>query len=345
MNKNQLIWIAESLNLPTHGTIPALEQRIAIANTKSDAELIADRDPHAAMVMNTIVHMRHQLALRAELKDVDEDTSNDFFIEEKFDGMRAWLIVDGQKKYCYSRHYTKDIRLNAISNINNIDLCYIPETLGFSIFDVELYVNDSSVSRHDRLGLSIASFSTIGQVRKRAKPIILDCVMLNGQDISKRSYAERRELMQKASLQGSMSQQFAVSVHEAFDCIVNEQQGEGLVVKQKDSPYLFGERAAWYKFKTGYSNGRNEYTVLITGMGDRGRGRNAGKVGSITISDLNGQPLGEVGTFDDYTRSQLTDETTGLLKPRLIGRTIEVRAMELTRDNKLRHAAFVRFLN
>ena len=80
-------------------------------------------------------------------------------------------------------------------------------------------------------------------------------------------------------------------------------------------------------------------------MGDRGKGRNAGMVGSVTISDYAGNPLGEVGNFTDYIRGQLTDEATGLLKPRLIGKQIEVTAMEITRYGKLRHAAFKRFLS
>ena len=345
MNKAQLEWMAKSLGLHTQGTIPELEKRIAVYNTLKDAAIIANSNAHAAMVMNRVVALRHQLAMRAELKDVDESTTKDFAIEEKLDGMRAWLVTDGEKKYAFSRHYTKDLRLNAIANIKNVDLNGFTSNMSLSIFDVELYVNNPRISRHDRLGLSIAAFSTYVEVKQKARPVILDAVMLNGLDISKYTYEERRYMMAMQGVGHFLSPQFQLSVHDAFDLIVNDNHGEGLVLKQKDAPYLFGERAAWYKFKAGYANGRNEYTVIITGMGDRGKNRNAGKVGSVTVSDEHGQPLGEVGTFDDYTRDQLTNAETGLLKPWLIGKRIEVVAMELTRDKKLRHAAFKRFLD
>lgn len=343
MNKEQLVWTAKKLGLAIDGTIPELERRIAIYNTAEDAKIIAEHDPDAARIMNLVAPLKHQLAARAELADVDDATTNDYYVEEKYDGMRAWLIIDGARKYIYSRHYTKDMRLNNIANINNVSLGNIPH-LELTILDVELYVSNASISRHDRLGLSIAAFSTYSEVTKKARPIVLDALMINHVDVSYLSYAERRERMTQAGLQQNMSPQFSGNVHDIFDKITIDEKGEGLVLKQKDCQYLQGQRAGWHKLKVGYADGNNDYSVIITGMADRGRGRNLGLVGSVTVSDMNGQPLGEVGTFTDYVRQQLTDESTGLLKPWLIGKQIEVRAMELTRDKKLRHASFVRFL-
>lgn len=345
MGKDNLIWKAKSLGLDTSGTAPELEQRIAIENTKADADILRLTDPDAAEVSMAVVKLRHQLAARATFADIEPDTAKDYFVEEKLDGMRVWLALYNQRAFVYSRHYTKDLRLNAISNINNVNLDAFIGFQGLCVFDAELYIADSRVSRHDRLGLAIAAFSSHGQV-KRATPVVFDVVTFNWRNVgAELSYAQRRELMQAAGIGRYLNTQFDGDIHAIFDHVVIDEKGEGLVLKQKDCPYLYGERKGWYKLKTGYADGLNEYNAIITGMGDRGKGRNAGMVGSVTISDYAGNPLGEVGNFTDYIRGQLTDEATGLLKPRLIGKQIEVTAMEITRDGKLRHAAFKRFLS
>lgn len=345
MSKESLVWAAKSLGLDTSGTIPELTRRIVIENTKRSAAIVRLSDPDAADVSLAVAPLSHQLAMRATLADTDADTARDYYIEEKIDGMRIWLVCYKKRNYVYSRHAQKDLELNAINNIVNVDLDCFPAFDELSIFDAELYVADPSVSRHDRLGLSIAAFATIGRAKKRAKPVIFDVITLNGLDVSNLAYARRRELMQESGVGRYMNFQLKSSVDDAFTHIVVDCKGEGLVLKQKDCPYLFGERKGWYKLKTGYADGSNEYNAIITGMGDKGKGRNEGMVGSVTISDYDGNPLGEVGNFTDYIRQQLTDETTGLLKSRLIGKQIEVRAMELTRDGKLRHAAFKQFLS
>ena len=343
MNKAGLIWCAKGLGLDTSGTAPEIEQRIAVENTRRDAEIVRISDPVMADVLVAIAPLRHQLADRATLADIEPDTARDYYAEEKLDGMRIWLVGYRHRYFVFSRNYTVDIRLNAITNIANINLDGFPSFDEMTIFDAEYYVDNKDTSRHDRLGKAIGAFASIGRVSQRPKPVIFDVIMLNGIDVSGAEYGHRRDMLSNAGVNAFMNLCLVGSVPEIFDYVVAS-GGEGLVLKQKDCEYLFGQRKGWYKLKTGYADGANEYSAVITGMGDKGRGRNAGLVGSVAISDMHGNPLGEVGNFDDYTRRQLTDETTGLLKERLIGKVIEVRAMELTRDGKLRHAAFKRFL-
>lgn len=345
MRKENLIWIARSLGLDTSGTVPEIERRVVIANTLADNAIIKLSDPDLAYVSSIIATLRHQLAARATFADLEPDVAKDYVFEEKLDGMRVWLVGYKQRAYVFSRHATKDLRLNKIGNIQNVFLDNFPwDTLGgLCIFDAELYIDDFSMCRQDRLGKAISAFSSIGRVAKRAKPVIIDVIMLNDKDVANEPYVVRRELLLDHCLSSFTNDQLVGDVHEIFDRVVVDQGGEGLVLKQKDCPYLFGERAGWHKLKVGYADGANEYDAIITGMGDRGKNKNLGLVGSVTISDVYGNPLGELGSFTDAVRRQLTGPS-GLLKAEYVGKKIEVVAMELTRDGKLRHAAFKRFI-
>lgn len=347
MSKSKLVWLAKSLNLDSSGTIPDLQRRIAIYNTKQDCLMMPDSEANTVQAMLAVASLRHQLAKRVsfdELFELTDNVTKNYYVEEKYDGMRAWLVMIGAEAFVFSRHYTKDLRLNSIANIKNIDLSGLPIHKDMSILDVELYVTDPSIARLEKLGLTIGAFAAHEERQFKVRPIILDAVLVSGMAIASRSNVERTEILHSKGYKPFMAERYQIDVRTCFEHIVYKQDGEGLVLKQKRSRYAFGERRGWLKLKAGYADGANEYDVLITGMGDRGTGRNTGLVGSVTICDLEGQPLGEVGTFTDAVRRELTDTTTGLLKVEYIGKKIEVRAMELTRENKLRHASFIRFL-
>lgn len=344
MTKAQLVWLAKSHNLDATGTIPVLERRIAMHNTLRDCELMPDNHKSLAEVMVHVSGLRHQLAKRLALDEIDSSKVKDYYVEEKFDGMRAWLVSYKFEFFAFSRNYTKDLRLNSIANIENIDLTGFPKTEEMSIFDVELYVEHSGIHRLERLGFSVAAFTTHSATKFKVKPIVLDVVKLNGVDVSKLLNVERTEALQRAGLATFTAPRYEGDINALFTNFVHYENKEGLVLKHAYSPYLFGKRDAWYKLKAGYADGANEYTVVIAGMGDKGSGRNAGLVGSIVVNSLDGAPYGEVGTFTDDVRRKLTDLETGTLRKELIGQKIEVKAMELTVDSKLRHPAFIRFL-
>ena len=126
MNKAGLIWCAKGLGLDTSGTAPEIEQRIAVENTPRDAEIVRISDPVMADVLVAIAPLRHQLADRATLADIEPDTARDYYAEEKLDGMRIWLVGYRHRYFVFSRNYTVDIRLNAITNIANINLDGFP---------------------------------------------------------------------------------------------------------------------------------------------------------------------------------------------------------------------------
>lgn len=90
---------------------------------------------------------------------------------------------------------------------------------------------------------------------------------------------------------------------------------EGLVLRQ-------GER--WIKVKKNYT-----VDVTVTGI-QAGKGKHTGKMGALLTAN------GRVGTgYTDEQRVELND-------PKIIGTVIEVQCMEITPDNKFRHARFIR---
>jgi ATP-dependent DNA ligase len=70
--------------------------------------------------------------------------------------------------------------------------------------------------------------------------------------------------------------------------------------------------------------------VVVTDI-QPGAGKYVGKMGALITS------MGKVGTgFSDKQREAFNDTS-------VIGRTIEVGCMEVTKDNKFRHPRFIRF--
>jgi DNA ligase-1 len=106
---------------------------------------------------------------------------------------------------------------------------------------------------------------------------------------------------------------------------------EGLVVKDAKSPYQFKRGTAWYKVKEWYSAEGPIVAVL------EGTKKNKGKMGALAV-EFDGV-VTEVGSgFTDEMREDLWAR-----QEELIGRVVEVKYQEKTKDGCLRFPIMLRF--
>ena len=189
--------------------------------------------------------------------------------------------------------------------------------------------------------------------------LVFDLLHLDGRDLTRTPYAERRRLLDELGLNGPSWQTTpwfpgaVAAVHEA-----SKAQGlEGVVAKKLDSPYLPGRRSdCWVKIK----NIRRQEVVV--GGWKPGEGGRAGSIGSLLVGVQTDRGLtfaGHVGTgFTQRMLADLKDLLTPLARdsspfdtvvPREHARTAhwvepalvcEVEFTEWTRDDRLRHPSY-----
>ena len=109
---------------------------------------------------------------------------------------------------------------------------------------------------------------------------------------------------------------------------------EGAVVKNMDTPYTFDRGHEWMKLKFEETD-----DLLIVGY-EEGVGRNLKKLGAFVCRLPNGNTVQVGGGFSDEQRVGFWNQKKGL-----IGRTVEVKFQERTKDGSLRFPVFVRFRN
>jgi ATP-dependent DNA ligase len=131
--------------------------------------------------------------------------------------------------------------------------------------------------------------------------------------------------------------------HNKVDTIeeVNEQLEEalsdgweGLVIADGDAPYACKRSTAWVKIKVFQSA---EFT--ITGF-IKGTGKHTGRLGAITVKGMFGarEVITEVGSgFSDAEREEIWKN-----QKQWLGRTVEVKFFESTKDGSLRFPTFLR---
>ena len=198
-------------------------------------------------------------------------------------------------------------------------------------------------------------------VRTRAKThpvtyMIFDLLYLEGRDLMAEPYRRRRELLEELELSGPSWQTPAYSTGHAKELLAasGERGLEGLVLKRLESAYSPGKRTGeWLKVK---NTGRQEFVI---GGWVPGKGRRAGRVGSLLIGYYEGDELryaGKVGTgFSERDLALLEERLEPLerkanpfaanrgprdaryAEPRLVA---EIEFRELTNEGMVRHGSF-----
>ena len=287
--------------------------------------------------------------------DLPRDDSRWAF-EIKWDGVRALTYVDGDGIRMESR------------NLLDITPRY-PELHGLTgAIGRHAAVLDGEVVTFDETGRP--SFGLLqhrmhvggaAEVRRRmveypAVYMVFDVLWLDGDDVTRRPYEERRDLLLGLGLSSPSWQTPGHHIGDgpAMSAASREQGLEGVMAKKLGSPYEPGRRSrCWLKVK---NVARQE---VVVGGWLPGEGNRSGRIGALLVGVHDGTGLrfsGKVGTgFSDRTLAELattfaalaTDESpfvdkvpyrkARFLRPELVA---DVEFTEWTVNGTLRHPSF-----
>jgi len=288
----------------------------------------------------------------------DAPERDEVVIEMKWDGVRVLAYVHGGKTHLVSRN---GIDITA-TYPEFADLA--PRVPGHDV------VLDGEVIAIDEDG--VPSFSLLQQRMRLTKPaevararkrvpvryMLFDLLELDGEDVTRRPFDERRRMLEEA-----VHPTEDVQVPPPFDGTVaqgmrraKELRLEGVVVKDRTARYAVGRRSpAWLKIKL-----HRTQEVVVAGWRP-GAGRRADMIGSLLLG-IPGEDglhyVGRVGTgFDDAALDELgrlaakrARESSPLvdvpradakdarwMSPTLVG---EVEFAEWTKDGRLRQPSW-----
>ena len=278
----------------------------------------------------------------ATLADLPPPDENNWTYELKYDGFRALsAIIDGKV---------------SMRSRNDIDLQPRFPQIGAALSKLRLpdVVFDGEIVALDEEGRP--RFQLLQQGRDE-KLFVFDILWLDGRDLRKLTYVERRELLEKALRKPPA----LISISERFDGIGEEaleearRRGlEGIIAKRKTSRYESRRSKDWLKLKV---NKEQEFVIVgyqpsshssqevgslhLAVKGDDGALHYAGKVGTgfsyklrVWFKETLAKDI--VAKTDVKDAPRIRDATW--VKPRLVG---QVSFTEWTSDNRLRHPSFL----
>jgi DNA ligase D-like protein (predicted ligase)/DNA ligase D-like protein (predicted polymerase)/DNA ligase D-like protein (predicted 3'-phosphoesterase) len=284
--------------------------------------------------------------------------SPDYLFELKWDGLRTLVVLDEGEMRIYGR--------NRMDFTKQFPELLVPEQAfraTSALFDGEIVCLEADGKPHFRNVIHRMQQNSEGAIeRARAKHpavcYLFDCLYLDGRPIVNEPLTRRREWLADAVKKDSP---FRVSelVEDgvAFLEAVKSMGLEGIMAKQRNSPYQVGKRSdAWLKIKT-----RQTMECVIIGY-TQGKGDRQKGFGALHLAQPEGNELkylGKVGTgFDEHlledifarlqklTRIKrpvkekpLDDARSVWVEPTL---TCEVGFASLTPDGLLREPVFIR---
>ena len=284
--------------------------------------------------------------------------SRDFLYEVKWDGIRSLISLDEGQIKIHGR--------NGLESTQQFPELLIPDqafraTSG--VFDGEIVcVNDEGKPDFANVIQRLKQTSKGGIERAKAKcPVVcylFDCLYLDGRAIVNEPLARRREWLEDA-VRTNPAYRVSEAVAEGAELFeaVKELGLEGIMAKQRNSPYLPGKRSdSWLKIKA-----KQTTECVIIGY-VRGEGDRASTFRSLHIAQANGDQLkycGKVGGgFDDRSlkavfaevkqlkkikkpikEKTLDDSQSTWIEPKLM---CEVEYLLVTKDGILREPVFMR---
>jgi bifunctional non-homologous end joining protein LigD len=285
-------------------------------------------------------------------------TADDYLYEVKWDGLRALISVDEGAVRILGR--------NGMDMTKQFPELLIPEEAfraTAALFDGEIVCVDAGgkPNFHDVIHrMQQKTDASIERARAKYPAIcyLFDCLYLDGRPIVNEPLLRRREWLRDAiKTQPTYRLSEAVEDGPAFLEAVQQLGLEGIVAKQKQSPYLPGKRSdAWLKIKT-----RQSAECIVIGY-TRGKGDRTTSFGALHLAQPDGEALryvGKVGSgFDERSLQEISaalaeletaprpvrekpvdDARTVWLKPRLL---CEVQFASRTKDGALREPVFLR---
>jgi DNA ligase-1 len=210
--------------------------------------------------------------LASPLENRSVKNPDEYLAEEKFDGMRAQVHADGGRAEIYNRD------LNRITNtFPDLAEFFAKRTLSETVIDGEICVyKDDTIMPFQflqkRTGLKKPGKKIIAEY-----PVLFvayDLLCLKGEPISGLPLFKRRQKLERlaetAHIPVAAQYELAggTDIDELFERALNH-GNEGLVLKQKESTYEYGQRSqSWLKVK---KPGGSFDTVIMYAHADSGK--------------------------------------------------------------------------
>lgn len=275
----------------------------------------------------------------------------DYVLQEKFDGTRIVAIKKGPKWALMTRTWKNEVSDRFPEIVRDLNKIRSPDV----VLDAELVF-----SKHGKAKFMTALAKPETKAGYTIKLMVFDVMRYNG-DTTKMPLMKRLELLHKILPQTKNIELVkTITTPATFQKVYNtivKDQGEGVIMKKKDSRYAFDTRKDWIKVKKIYTE-----DCVVVGM-THGEGKRAATFGALVLAqyDKHGKLVivGKASGFDDATGLQLyhalskmpdagnylNASVSGVKKwvaPKIV---VEVKYYEKTPYGILRHPVFLRIRN
>ena len=324
--------------------------------------------------MSTLEVLYPMLASAGKVTDDMLADDSDWIAQEKVDGCRYIMSIEHDCNRFTSRQKSRvtGIPVEKTENVPHLSHLVMPELAG-TVLDGEIQHDDFSqtVSIMGSLSaLAIEKQEKMGYIKYK----VFDIIRHNGVDVSNLGYADRIKLATEVvnSIRAKYGVDYIMTLPvytqnklDLFHSIINR-GGEGLVLKNKYSPYLESSDSPTrskmqIKLKKYITDdvvimGATEPTRLYDGIDVAHwqlwsygepvtRAWHSGWIGAIKFGkyvENNLVELGQTSGIDDNTRILLSDGHHGI-KSEYIGTVMEIGAMEqIKKTGAYRHPRFLR---
>lgn len=246
--------------------------------------------------MITNPNIEPQTCKNGDLSDL-ENRSGRFIAQEKFDGHRAIMYIKDNKAYFYSRRTSEEtgVKEDNTDRLWDLHTAFYPISLNDTILDGELVANWGKSD-------SATVQTILGSTPERAKELwdngytltfkAFDLIALRGEDYSDELLKERLFELQnvietlknpfiqyapvyvdnRCDYRTELNMDYINTPYNGYTHLYNEIQergGEGIILKDIESPYKFKRSNDWLKFKAvrtadlvimGFVEPKKEYT-------------------------------------------------------------------------------------
>jgi DNA ligase 1 len=246
-------------------------------------------------------------------------------IEQKYDGFRMLINKDKEGKIRLFTRKLEDVTLQFPDVVERVE----NNVKGKS------FILDSEITGFDKKTKKYLPFESISQRIRRKYEIerlieelpveinVFDCLSLNGKDLTKISFMERRKIVEKIVKKETLKIRPAVQIitdkeeeaNKFFEEALKLGE-EGIMIKSLDSPYKQGRRVGYMcKLKPE----ANDLDLVITGA-EYGTGKRSGALTSFFVACRDGEDLLEIGRVSSGLKEKeeegLTyEQITKLLEP------------------------------
>jgi hypothetical protein len=302
------------------------------------------------MVDRGLVHPKPDYTLKDEsfLQKVAAER-DDWIVEQKLDGSLGNVVINNNRAVFRSHrdtgetYYDKLPQVEFLENRSPTFLCrkfFAGPGLDRTVFKVELYHPDGAPRVAGILNALPQKARAIQSLRGPVESYAWDIIRLNGRDVSKLPYSQRRALYEQAVDRIRLFNKHWHFVarakgdpNEFYQEITQHPLpwGEGVVIKAANAP--FGE-GAWFKVK---QTDFHDFEIVEI---QEGQGKYHGSVGRFLVRNPSNGALGEVGSLSvpDVQRDWIWQH-----RQELVGAVIKVRVQELTSRGAPRAGVFIAF--